>query len=76
MRDKRVPQTSIRLFNAWAAQHKRVIALEDQLAAAQQEGGATEELAGQVAAARAEAERMLEEARAQFRNELKERGLV
>jgi hypothetical protein len=72
-----VPQTSIKLFHAWAAKHKEAVALEDQLAAARQDGAPElEPLAIRVRATREEAEQMLQVALTKFRSELQERGLV
>lgn len=71
-----MPQTSIKLFTAWAAKHKEVIALQDQLAIAQRDGlPGTDQLARSVDETKAVSERMLAEAQALFHSELQERGI-
>jgi hypothetical protein len=57
---------SVRLFQAWAAQHKRLIALED---------AAPEVDAECVRQVRAEADRLRQEALTAFHGELQARGL-
>lgn len=71
-----MPQTSVKLFTAWAAKHKEMIALQDQLALAQRDGlPGADQLARNVDETKAVSERMLAEAKALFRSELRERGL-
>jgi hypothetical protein len=71
-----VPQTSVKLYTAWAAKHKELIALQDQLAAAQRDGlPDAERLLRSVEEAAARAEQMLAEAKALFHSELQARGI-
>lgn len=71
-----MPQTSVKLFTAWAAKHKEMIALQDELALAQRDGSpGADQLARNVDATKAVSERMLAEAMALFRSELRERGI-
>jgi hypothetical protein len=71
-----MPQTSIKLFTAWAAKHKEAIALEDQLAVAQRDGlSGIDQLARSVDETKTASERMLAEAMALFRSELQARGI-
>jgi hypothetical protein len=72
-----MPQTSIQLFIAWAAKHKELIALQDQLAAAEREGLAdAARLAENVKQVKAAAEQMLADALASFHSELQSRGIT
>ena len=68
--------SSIKLFGAWSAKHKEVIALEDQLAQARAAGADTGALEEQLQALRVAAEGKLQAAMARFREEIGERGLT
>lgn len=71
-----MPNSSRKLFQAWAAKRHQVIALEDRLAAVDgAAGGAQTELAAELQATRAEAEAALQQALEAFHAELRERGL-
>jgi hypothetical protein len=72
----RVPTSSRKLFQSWAAKRRQVVELEDALAAADTAAGApTTELAAELERVRAEAEQVLREALEAFHGELRERGL-
>lgn len=71
-----MPQTSIKLFTAWAAKHKELIALQDQLAVVERDTpGEAAPLARSVEETKVVAEQMLAEAMALFRSELQARGI-
>ncbi len=71
-----VSPNSVKLFTAWAAKHKQVLAIEDQWNIAVRENHAgADALSRELAGARAEAERMLSLAQSVFHEELKERGI-
>jgi hypothetical protein len=67
--------SSIKLFGAWSAKHKEVIALEDRIAEASLAGEDVAALQAQLQAVRAEAEKRLQAARDRFREEIRARGL-
>jgi hypothetical protein len=67
--------SSIKLFGAWSAKHKEVIALEDRIAEAGAAGEDVAALEVQLQALRAEAEKRLLAARERFRDEIRARGL-
>jgi hypothetical protein len=68
--------SSIKLFGAWSARHKEVIALEDRLCAARDAGEDIAALEIQLQSLRADAERKLQAAMERFRQEIRERGLA
>lgn len=72
-----MPQTSVKLFTAWAAKHKEWIALQDELLAAQRDSlPDAERLVVRVEEAKVASERMLAAALDTFRSELRERGIT
>ena len=72
-----MPQTSVKLFTAWAAKHKEWIALQDELLAAQRDGVPdAERLVIRVEEAKAASDRTLAAALDMFRSELRERGIT
>lgn len=71
-----MPNSSLKLFQAWAAKRHQVIELEDRLAAADSATGVpATELATELQRARTEAETVLQQALEAFHAELRERGL-
>jgi hypothetical protein len=71
-----VPNSSRKLFLAWAAKRRQVIDLEDQVAASDgAASAATSELTGELQRTRAEAETVLQQALETFHMEMRERGL-
>lgn len=72
-----MPQTSVKLFTAWAAKHKELIALQDQLSAAQSDAlPDAVHLSVRVDETKAVSERLLAAALEMFRSELQERGIA
>jgi hypothetical protein len=68
--------TSVKLFTAWAAKHKEVLAIEDRWnLALRDDPPAAEPLRQELERARQEAQRMLAEAQALFHEELRARGI-
>lgn len=67
---------SVKLFTAWAAQHKQVLHLEDLWNIAVRDGHPhADALQEELAAARTAAQRMLAQAQSTFHEELKARGI-
>lgn len=67
---------SVKLFTAWAAKHKEVIAIEDRWNLAMQHDPATAETVRlELERAREEAQRLLARARSIFHEELRARGI-
>lgn len=71
-----VNPSSIKLFGAWSAKHKEVIALEDRVAQAREAGEDVAALEAQLQALRAVADTRLQAAMERFREEIRERGLT
>ena len=67
---------SVKLFTAWAAKHKEVIAIEDRFdIAVRADPAQAEALRQELERARVDAQRMLAQAQALFHEELRARGL-
>lgn len=67
---------SVKLFTAWAAKHKEVLAIEDRWNAALQNDPATADaIRLELERARADAQGMLEQAQSLFHAELRARGI-
>lgn len=67
---------SVKLFTAWAAKHKEVIAIEDRWnLAVQQDPAIAEPVRLELERAREEAQRMLAQAQTLFHEELRARGI-
>ena len=71
-----VEPSSIKLFGAWSAKHKEIIAVEDRIAEARDAGADVTALEAQLLALRADAEARLEAAMERFRAEVRARGLT
>lgn len=66
----------MKLFTAWAAKHKEVIAIEDRWnLAVHQDPATAEPVRLELERAREDAQRMLAQARSLFHEELRARGL-
>lgn len=67
---------SVKLFTAWAAKHKEVIAIEDRWnLAVQQDPATAEPVRLELERVREEAQRMLAQAQTLFHEELRARGI-
>lgn len=67
---------SVKLFTAWAAKHKEVLAIEDRWnAALQNDPEAADAIRLELERARNDAQRMLSQAQSLFHEELRARGI-
>ena len=67
---------SVKLFTAWAAKHKEVLAIEDRWnVAVRDDPASAEAISLELERARSEAQRMLSQAQALFHEELRARGI-
>ena len=67
---------SVKLFTAWAAKHKQVLAIEDRWnIAVRDDPSGADAIREELESARVDAQRMLAQAQSLFHEELKARGI-